>query len=744
MAGKVIDVTMRLIDKVTSPLNNVNAKLTASAKQWQRAGKDISKAGRSISNTGKSLTKTVTMPIVGIGTACVKAAADFEAGMSKVQSISGATGDEIKKLSDKALEMGKRTKFSNTEAADAFSYMAMAGWKTEDMLNGIEGVMYLAGATGEDLAQTSDIVTDALTALGMTTKDTNRFVDVLAAAASNANTDVGKMGETFKYVAPVAGAMKYSAEDLALSIGLMANSGIKASNAGTAMRKWLSNMAAPTDKVEGAMSKLGLSLTGSDGKMKSLRQVMQDTRKAMSGLSESEQNMYAKTLAGQTGMSGLLAIVNSSDKDFEKLAKAIDNSNGACEDMYKIANNNLMGQLITLKSTLESIATEIGQRLSPRVEKLTSFAQSCAEKFSALSNSQKDTVIKIAAMAAAVGPVLLVFGKMTSSVGKAVTNLGKFGAKLRKAGSLVGLITSPAGIVIGALAGIALAGVIIVKNWDTIKSKANLLKNFIGVRFKKIGVDGKLLAKNLSPIKGAFLDIITHAKQLWKAVKPIIVGIGKVVINTFKGYIGPAITAAGAFLATFLKVAGRVISGVMTIFDGLIQFITGVFSGSWRKAWEGVKDIFKGIFETFAGIASAPINAVIGLINGVIGSINSVAVVVPKWVPKFGGKVYSPSIPTIPALAKGSNNWRGGLVQISERGGEIVDLPSGSRVYPHDKSVQKAYRDGVRNGGVTIAKLADQIIVREEADIDKIANKLAEKLEKVALNTGGGELGYNY
>ena len=744
MAGKVIDVTMRLIDKVTSPLNNVNAKLTASAKQWQRAGKDISKAGRSISNTGKSLTKTVTMPIVGIGTACVKAAADFEAGMSKVQSISGATGDEIKKLSDKALEMGKRTKFSNTEAADAFSYMAMAGWKTEDMLNGIEGVMYLAGATGEDLAQTSDIVTDALTALGMTTKDTNRFVDVLAAAASNANTDVGKMGETFKYVAPVAGAMKYSAEDLALSIGLMANSGIKASNAGTAMRKWLSNMAAPTDKVEGAMSKLGLSLTGSDGKMKSLRQVMQDTRKAMSGLSESEQSMYAKTLAGQTGMSGLLAIVNSSDKDFEKLAKSIDNSNGACEEMYNIANNNLSGQLTILKSTLETIGIQIGDILAPKVKKLTEFVQGCADKFASLSDSQKDTVIKIAAMAAAVGPVLLVFGKMTSSVGKAVTNLGKFGAKLRKAGSLVGLITSPAGIVIGALAGIALAGVIIVKNWDTIKSKANLLKNFIGVRFKKIGVDGKLLAKNLSPIKGAFLDIITHAKQLWKAVKPIIVGIGKVVINTFKGYIGPAITAAGAFLATFLKVAGRVISGVMTIFDGLIQFITGVFSGSWRKAWEGVKDIFKGIFETFAGIASAPINAVIGLINGVIGSINSVAVVVPKWVPKFGGKVYSPSIPTIPALAKGSNNWRGGLVQISERGGEIVDLPSGSRVYPHDKSVQKAYRDGVRNGGVTIAKLADQIIVREEADIDKIANKLAEKLEKVALNTGGGELGYNY
>ena len=744
MAGKVIDVTMRLIDKVTSPLNNVNAKLTASAKQWQRAGKDISKAGRSISNTGKSLTKTVTMPIVGIGTACVKAAADFEAGMSKVQSISGATGDEIKKLSDKALEMGKRTKFSNTEAADAFSYMAMAGWKTEDMLNGIEGVMYLAGATGEDLAQTSDIVTDALTALGMTTKDTNRFVDVLAAAASNANTDVGKMGETFKYVAPVAGAMKYSAEDLALSIGLMANSGIKASNAGTAMRKWLSNMAAPTDKVEGAMSKLGLSLTGSDGKMKSLRQVMQDTRKAMSGLSESEQSMYAKTLAGQTGMSGLLAIVNSSDKDFEKLAKSIDNSNGACEEMYNIANNNLSGQLTILKSTLETIGIQIGDILAPKVKKLTEFVQGCADKFASLSDSQKDTVIKIAAMAAAVGPVLLVFGKMTSSVGKAVTNLGKFGAKLRKAGSLVGLITSPAGIVIGALAGIALAGVIIVKNWDTIKSKANLLKNFIGVRFKKIGVDGKLLAKNLSPIKGAFLDIITHAKQLWKAVKPIIVGIGKVVINTFKGYIGPAITAAGAFLATFLKVAGRVISGVMTIFDGLIQFITGVFSGSWRKAWEGVKDIFKGIFETFAGIASAPINAVIGLINGVIGSINSVAVVVPKWVPKFGGKVYSPSIPTIPALAKGSDNWRGGLVQISERGGEIVDLPSGSRVYPHDKSVQKAYRDGVRNGGVTIAKLADQIIVREEADIDKIANKLAEKLEKVALNTGGGELGYNY
>lgn len=744
MAGKVIDVTMRLIDKVTTPLNNVNAKLTASSKQWQRAGKDIQKAGRSISNTGKSLTKTVTAPIVGVGAASVKLAADFESSMDKVQSISGATGSEMDKLSELAKEMGAKTKFSATEAADAYSYMAMAGWKTSDMLNGLEGIMYLSGATGEDLASTSDIVTDALTAFGMSTSETNKLVDTLAATASNANTDVAMLGESFKYAAPVAGALGFSSEDLSLSLGLMANAGIKASQAGTSMRSWMSNMSAPTASVTKAMETLGISLTDSEGKMKSLKTILGDTRTAFSGLTESEKAMYAKTLAGKNGMSGLLAVVNSSDKDFNKLADAINNSNGACEEMYNVAQDNLNGQLTILKSTLESIGISIGERLTPYVKRLTEFLQKCADKFNSLSDSQKDAVIKAALFAASIGPVLLIIGGLTSHIGRAVTNIGRLGANLKKFGGIAGIITSPAGIVVASIAAIVAIGILVIKNWDKIKEKAELLKNFVGVRLKKLGIDGESMGKKLEPIKDKFNAIVEHGKKLWSVLHPHIQKLGQAFHQIFMNRIGKAITfAAGIFQGLFSSVSS-IVSGIMSVLDGIITFITGVFSGNWSKAWKGVKSIFSGIFESLAGVASAPINAIIGLINGVIGNINSVSIKIPKWVPKFGGNTYSPSIPTIPTLAAGTDYWKGGLVQISEKGGEIVDLPSGSRVYPHDKSVKQAYKDGASKGRIVIAKLADQIVVREDADIDKIVSKLADKLEEIAANTGGGELGYNY
>ena len=233
-----------------------------------KAGDKFTALGSAMTSTGSALTKWVTTPLVGLGTTAVTVAAGFESAMSEVSAISGSTGSDLEDLSDKALEMGAKTKFSASEAAEAMKYMAMAGWKTEEMLSGIEGIMSLAAASGEDLATTSDIVTDALTAFGLSAKDAGMFSDVLAAASSNANTNVSMLGESFKYVAPVAGALGYSVQDTSIALGLMANSGIKASQAGTALRTILTNMAKPTDTVKAAMKKLGLSLTDSEGQMK--------------------------------------------------------------------------------------------------------------------------------------------------------------------------------------------------------------------------------------------------------------------------------------------------------------------------------------------------------------------------------------------------------------------------------------------------------------------------------------------
>lgn len=377
----------------------LSAKITGDASKFQKAmqqaetsmqklnqkfgsfGGALETLGGKMTSAGTKITALETAAggaAVTLGTQAVKAGASFEAEMSKVSAISGSTGNDLKALTDKAKEMGKKTKFSATESAEAFEYMAMAGWKTDDMLNGIEGIMNLAAASGEDLATTSDIVTDALTAFGLSASDSAEFSDVLAAASSNANTNVSMMGDTFKYVAPVAGALGYSVQDTAIAVGLMANSGIKASQAGTSLRAILSRLAKPTEQVQTAMDELGISLTDSNGNMKSMRQVMEDMRNGFSGLTKDQQANYAATIGGQEAMSGLLAIVNASEEDFNKLTTAIDNSSGTCRDMADTMLQNLSGQFTILKSQIEGINVNVFEQMEPGLMTVVDWAQQAA------------------------------------------------------------------------------------------------------------------------------------------------------------------------------------------------------------------------------------------------------------------------------------------------------------------------------------------------------------------------------
>lgn len=745
--GKIVDVTLRLVDKMSSPLRIAGTYLQDNARQWIKAGKQIERSGKAIAGVGANLTKTVTAPIAGIGVASVKLAADFEKGMSTVQSISGATGTDLEMLSKKAKEMGLKTKYSASESAEAFKYMAMAGWKAGEMADGIEGVMYLAGATGEDLAGTSDIVTDALTAFGMQAKDTNKFVDVLAQTANKSNTSVSMLGESFKYVAPVAGALKFNAQDVSTALGLMANSGIKASSAGTALRSLFTRMAKPTKESQTAMDALGISLTDSQGNMKSLDTIMRETRKSFAGLTESQKAQYAAALAGKTGMSGLLAIVNSADSDFNELSTAIYNSDGACKKMYDTANNNLSGQLTILKSTVEGIGISFGERLLPYIKQGAEFIQRLADKFNSLTKAQQDTIIKVGLIAAAVGPAIFLFGRTVMVVGKLVKTVGMVGNAFKTAKTVMGLVTAPANAVVLGLAAVVVAGVLIYKNWDKIKAAAGRLWNFIKNIFQRIGISGDSLKKKLAPIGQKFSAIGEHIQGFWKVVSPLLSKIGEAVHAVFSVAIGAAIGSAIGYFNSLFDGITTMISGLLTAFDGILTFITGVFTLNWSKAWEGVKNIFGGIFEGLGGMLKMPINGVISMINGAIAGINSISVDIPDWVPGIGGEKFGVNIPQLPMLARGTDNWKGGLAQISEKGGEIVDLPSGTRVYPHDETVRKAYADGARrNGGksVYIAKLADSIVVKSESDIDKIAEALAKKIFETSDNMGGEEIGYIY
>ncbi len=729
--AKYIDTILRFKDKFSGEANRAIQEAEKVKKKSERlanmpapksqtfidAGKKIEKYGKSVEQVGKNLTRSVTAPIAAVGVAAVKTAADFEKGMSKVQSISGASAADMEKLSEKAKEMGAKTKFSATESADAFSYMAMAGWKTQDMLDGIEGIMYLAGATGEDLASTSDIVTDALTAFGLSAKDTNRFVDVLAQAANSTNTDVSKMGETFKYVAPVAGSLGYSVEDAAVAMGLMANSGIKASQAGTAMRSWFTNMAKPSKQAAAAMDALGLSLTDSSGKIKPLNTLMTEMRGKFAGLTEAQKTQYAAAIAGKTGMSGLLAVVNATDEDFKSVTDSINNASGAAEEMYGVANSNLNGSLTVLKSTVESIAISIGEKLSPYVKKFVGLLQGWADKINKLDDKQMDMIIKIAGVAAAVGPVILVVGKAVKTFGTVVRTVGKVGkaiGNMRKgiglAGKIFGALNLKVLLVIGVIAALAVGAYFLIKNWDKVKAF------FIGLgeRFKAFG----------QKVKSTFNHIKTKCAETVTNI------IGKV-----KGFVSNMIASGGVLGAVFQNIRNRV-SALRQIFSNLIGFVKNVFTGNWSAAWQNVKGIFSGVFQGLIAAAKAPLNTVIGLINRAIGSINRIHVKIPEWVPGVGGKEFGASFKTIPYLAKGTKYFAGGTAVINEKGGEIVDLPRGSRVIPHDESVREAYRTGQRQGGrtVKIEKLADTIIVREDADIDRIAEKLYQKLKDADEN----------
>ena len=324
-----------------------------------------------------------------VGKYAIDVGSSFDSAMSKVSAISGATGQSLDELREKAKEMGAKTKFSATESADAFTYMAMAGWKTEEMLNGIDGIMNLAAASGEDLAQTSDIVTDALTAFGLQASDSAHFADVLAAASNSANTNVSMLGGSFKYVGPIAGALGYSIEDVSVALGLMANSGIKAEQAGTSMRAMLTRLAKPTKEVTQAFETLGMeaedAIQNADGTMKPLSETIQILREKMSGLSEAEKANVAASIAGQEAMSGMLAIVNASDSDFEKLTAAIANADGTAQNMADTMNNNLTGAITILKSATEGFGISLFETFSGSaqkgVEQLTEYVSDLTEAF---------------------------------------------------------------------------------------------------------------------------------------------------------------------------------------------------------------------------------------------------------------------------------------------------------------------------------------------------------------------------
>lgn len=665
-------------------LQKTNKELKSAA--WDEWTKKADKATEVMDNVGQKL-MVVTGAVVGMGAAAVKTTADFDAEMSTVQSISGATGDDFDALREKALEMGSTTAFSASEAASAMEYMAMAGWSTEDMLDGIAGVMNAAAASGEDLAATSDILTDGLTAFGLAASDSAHFADVLVAAGNNANTSVAMMGETFKYAGAVCGTLGITVEDCAIATGLMGNAGIKASQAGTALRSGLSKLIDPTTEAAKAMEQYGFSIATTEDGSVDFMGTMQNLRSAMGDLDATTQAQALSTIFGTEAMSGWAAIVSASDEDFQNLTNAIYDCEGAAQAAADVKLDNLSGQITILKSTIEGIAIQIGDILMPTIRNVVARIQEWAAAFAAADEDTKKTILTVAGVVAAIGPLILGVSKVIKTVKNVVNAIEPVKKGLKAVKLAITGLSAPVVAIIAVIAALVAAFMhlwntnegfrtTIIGIWNEIK---NTVGGFIeglkerlggmGITFESVSAAIKTvwnaLCEFLAPVfEGAFqqvsnfltaatntiLDIIDFFIALfkgdwegcWEAVKGIFANAWEYAKNTFSNWVTTIRGVADVILGWFGTDWNTVWTSISTFFvnlwnniknffvglwNGIVTTITGILntiSSIFTSAWNGIKNTISTVWNTISTIVSTAVNTVKSVISTVWNGIKTV------------------------------------------------------------------------------------------------------------------------
>lgn len=407
--------------KFTSGFAKARNELKVFGDSTATASQKIDGLGKFVVAVGSTLTKTMTVPLATVGTAAVKVSMDFEKSMSAVKAISGATGSEFDRLRQKAIDLGADTTYSATEVANAMTEMAKAGWSSQQIMDGMQGVLDAASASGEDLATVSTIVADAITSFGLSASDSTKVADLLAQSANAGTISISDLGESFKYIAPVAKTMGFSIEDVTTAVTALSTAGIKGSQAGTTLRTMFARLVKPTDQVEIAMKQLGITLTDSEGNFKSMDSILADMRKRFQDLTPEQQAYYSTVLAGQEGMSGLNALLSMSQKEYDAIAKSMENADGTARKTAETMQDNLAGAVEQLTGSLESAGIVIGGKLTPYIRDLTEFIDDAVDKFNNLDEEQQDNIIQFGLMAAAIGPVTIAGGKLlsiASSLGK--------------------------------------------------------------------------------------------------------------------------------------------------------------------------------------------------------------------------------------------------------------------------------------------------------------------------------------
>lgn len=822
-----IDVTLRLIDMMTSPLVRVQNEMERTARAHQRMGRDIQRIGDGFSSVGESMLP-IAAGITAIGAAGGRAFIDFDSIITGAAAKAGATAEEMEMMRQKASQFGADFPISATQAAEGMDRLAAAGYDANQVVGVMPSVITAAVASGEDLATTSDVVSNALNIWNLKQGDiaqnAMRVADVVQMAANKSSLGMADFGLAMQYAGAPAATLNVSIEQLATAMAIMKNNGIEASTIGTSLRSMFSRLSEPPKPAAEAIEALGLQVKDASGNFLGLQPIVEQLRGKILNLSNTEQVAYAKALAGEEAYSGLLALVKTAPEEYQALQSAMDSATGSSQAQFEVMKGTLKNSIDGMLGSLESLAINFGGVLTPQIKMVTDNIGNLADLINTLSPETKLLIGNILMWTVAFTGFMLATGKVISIGGGIVKLYGDIG-RAAMGGSIhnkalqfavlntvnayrtlrTALITvksamtletvaiatasglgkisnaiktvvtvsrafifSPIGITLMAIAGIAF---LVYQNWETVgpfliglwnQIKAAFLEAWSQIqpavvllmasfsRLKDVissGINSVLLA--LQPAFNAINQLINIILSLGSSISGVLMPILQ-LLAIFLGsvFITALVIAANVItnsIITAINIATAVITGFLGVLNGIITFITGVFTGNWQMAWQGIVNVFQSIFISLNDIVNSVLNEIKSSVNSIIDSINSISFTVPEGVLGIGGATFGGL--NIPKFARGTENFTGGPAIINEQGGEIVDLPSGTRVIPHDKSIQTAYAQGRQDNQSNSNNYNFSINIyganmKSDADMDELADKLMQRIyyqmQKRSINMNEG------
>lgn len=728
--SKFVDATLRLFDNFSSPLSKAVQNMQQQSRKINKISNDIKKAGKNVEGIGKGLTKNVTVPIVSVMTASGKMADTFERNLGQVNTLLD-DHSHLESYREAALKTSNETGLNlNTVTQGVYQMISSIGdsGKTTEKIFNTSAKAAKAG--GAEVSESVSLISSAMKGYNSINNETAQKISDMAFQTQKLGvTTYKELAASMQPLFPLGNALNVSYKELFGSMATLTGVTGNTAEVTTQMKGVFTGLMKPTEAMGNLMEKYGYKNGEAMIKAEGMAGVLKILKKETGGQSDKMGQLFSNSRA----LTAVLALTGSQYDTFVEKTKKMEKSTGSTDEALK----NMQTSMTSIRKTINIVknaATVFGesvlQVVVPPATKLATKVQDLAEDFSKLDSKQKEEIVKMAMFAAAIGPMLIMIGKGTQGVGTFIKTINGISTGIQKAGSFMKWLASPGTIVVAALIAIVAAGILVYKNWDKIVAGAKKMGKFIKQTMSDAGIDVEKWGKKINEVRAFTSSGFKIIKQVISDFATILTPVGKLVLWLLKTALVIGLKVAVITVGSCVKTIIEKVHGITSIMEGLIEFISGVCTTNWSKAWEGLKKIAYGVFKSLPVIIKAPLDEVISLVNSAIAGINNLKFTVPDWVPGLGGKSFEGfNIPQIPRLAKGTQNWKGGIVQINEKGGEIVDLPRGTRVYPHDQSVRMARSEGTKI--YRFEKIADTVIVRKEEDIDMIVDKIVDKLEAI-------------